>query len=45
MRLAEDHLEVSSRPGRAQPIKILVGDRTVELAPGTRHEFALASRP
>jgi alpha,alpha-trehalase len=43
--LAEGHLEVSSRPGRAQPIKILVGDRTVELASGTRHEFALASRP
>jgi trehalose/maltose hydrolase-like predicted phosphorylase/beta-phosphoglucomutase-like phosphatase (HAD superfamily) len=43
--LAEDRLEVGSRPGRARPIKILVRDQTVELAPGARHEFALEQRP
>jgi trehalose/maltose hydrolase-like predicted phosphorylase/beta-phosphoglucomutase-like phosphatase (HAD superfamily) len=43
--LAEDRLEVSSRPGRAQPIKVLVRGQTVELAPGARHEFALEQRP
>jgi trehalose/maltose hydrolase-like predicted phosphorylase len=43
--LAEDRLEVSSRPGRAQPIKVLVRDQTVELAPGARHEFPLEQRP
>jgi len=43
--LAEDRLEVSSRPGRVQPIKLLVRDQTVELAPGARHEFALEQRP
>jgi trehalose/maltose hydrolase-like predicted phosphorylase/beta-phosphoglucomutase-like phosphatase (HAD superfamily) len=43
--LAEDRLEVSSRPGRAQPIKVLVRDQTLELAPGARHEFSLERRP
>jgi trehalose/maltose hydrolase-like predicted phosphorylase/beta-phosphoglucomutase-like phosphatase (HAD superfamily) len=43
--LAEDRLEVSSRPGRAQPIQVLVRDQTVELAPGARHEFSLERRP
>jgi trehalose/maltose hydrolase-like predicted phosphorylase len=43
--LAEDRLEVSSRPGRAQPIKLLVRDQTVELTPGARHEFSLEQRP
>jgi trehalose/maltose hydrolase-like predicted phosphorylase/beta-phosphoglucomutase-like phosphatase (HAD superfamily) len=43
--LAEDRLEVSSRPGGAQPIKVLVRDQTVELAPGARQEFALEQRP
>jgi trehalose/maltose hydrolase-like predicted phosphorylase/beta-phosphoglucomutase-like phosphatase (HAD superfamily) len=43
--LAEDRLEVSSRPGRAQPIKVLVRDQTVELAPGARQEFSLEQRP
>src|SRR5215216_732210 len=43
--LAEDRLEVSSRPGRVQPIKLLVRDQTVELAPGARHDFALKQRP
>ncbi|HEX8135694.1 MAG TPA: glycosyl hydrolase family 65 protein, partial [Actinomycetes bacterium] len=42
--LAEDRLEVGSRPGRAQPIKLLVRDQTVELAPGARHEFPLEQR-
>jgi trehalose/maltose hydrolase-like predicted phosphorylase/beta-phosphoglucomutase-like phosphatase (HAD superfamily) len=43
--LAEDHLEVRSRPGRARPIKVLVRDQTIELAPGARHEFSLERRP
>jgi trehalose/maltose hydrolase-like predicted phosphorylase/beta-phosphoglucomutase-like phosphatase (HAD superfamily) len=43
--LAEDRLEVGSRPGRAQPIKVLVREKTVELTPGARHEFSLESRP
>jgi trehalose/maltose hydrolase-like predicted phosphorylase len=43
--LAEDRLEVGSRPGWAQPIKVLVHDHTVELAPGARHEFSLERRP
>jgi trehalose/maltose hydrolase-like predicted phosphorylase/beta-phosphoglucomutase-like phosphatase (HAD superfamily) len=43
--LAEDHMEVSSRPGGARPIKVLVHDQTVELSPGGRHEFSLEQRP
>ena len=43
--LIEDHLLVSSRPGPAQPIKVLVRDQTVELGPGTEHEFSLKQRP
>jgi trehalose/maltose hydrolase-like predicted phosphorylase/beta-phosphoglucomutase-like phosphatase (HAD superfamily) len=43
--LAEDRLQVGSRPGRAQPIKVLVRDQTVELAPGAQHEFSLEQRP
>jgi trehalose/maltose hydrolase-like predicted phosphorylase len=43
--LAEDHMKVSSRPGPAQPITVLVRDQTVELAPGARHEFSLEQRP
>jgi trehalose/maltose hydrolase-like predicted phosphorylase len=42
--LVEDRLEVSSRPGRAQPIRILVRDQTVELAPGASHRFSLERR-
>jgi alpha,alpha-trehalase len=42
--LAEDHLEVSSRPGEGRPITILVRDQAVELAPGTSHRFALERR-
>ena len=43
--LTEDRLEVSSRPGRARPVQVLVRDQTVELAPGARHEFSLERRP
>jgi len=43
--LAQDHLEVRSRPGQARPIKILVRDQTVELGPGAKHEFSLERRP
>ncbi len=43
--IAEDHIEVSSRPGGVQPIKVLVRDETVELSPGARHEFSLEHRP
>jgi trehalose/maltose hydrolase-like predicted phosphorylase/beta-phosphoglucomutase-like phosphatase (HAD superfamily) len=42
--MGEDRLEVGSRPGRALPIKVLVRDQTVELAPGARHEFPLKRR-
>jgi trehalose/maltose hydrolase-like predicted phosphorylase len=43
--LTEDRLDVSSRPGPAQPVAVLVRDQTVELAPGARHEFSLEHRP
>ena len=43
--LAEDHMSVSSRPGRASPIKIRVREETRELAPGTHAEFPLARKP
>jgi trehalose/maltose hydrolase-like predicted phosphorylase len=43
--LGEDHVEVSSRPGGARPIQVLVHDETVELAPGDRHTFSLEQRP
>ncbi len=39
--LAEDHMTVSSRPGDAPRITVLVHDQTVPLSPGTQHEFAL----
>ena len=39
--LAEDHMAVSSRPGGAAPIKVLVRDHTVELVPGASHNFPL----
>jgi alpha,alpha-trehalase len=45
VELAEDRLQVGSRPGRAQPIKVLVRDQTLELAPGAQHEFSLEQRP
>jgi trehalose/maltose hydrolase-like predicted phosphorylase/beta-phosphoglucomutase-like phosphatase (HAD superfamily) len=43
--LAEDHMEVSSRPGSAPPIQVVVHDETVELSPGAQHEFPLEHRP
>jgi trehalose/maltose hydrolase-like predicted phosphorylase/beta-phosphoglucomutase-like phosphatase (HAD superfamily) len=43
--LAEDRLEVSSRPGQAQPIKVMVRDQTVELACGASHQFFPERRP
>ena len=39
--LAEDHVSVSCRPGRAPPIKILVRDQTRVLAPGMQAQFRL----
>ena len=42
--LAEDRMGVSSRPGGAPPIKVLVCDRMVELVPGASHEFPLQRR-
>lgn len=43
--LAEDHMQVTSRPGGALPIKVLVQDETIELSPGTHHEFCLERWP
>jgi alpha,alpha-trehalase len=42
--LAEDRMQLSSRPGPAPPIKVLVRDQQVELAPGGQHEFSLEQR-
>jgi hypothetical protein len=42
--LIEDRLEISSRPGEGRPIKVLVRDQTVELAPGASHRFTLERR-
>ena len=42
--LAEDRMKVSSRPGPAQPVTVLVGDQAVQLTPGARHEFSLEQR-
>ncbi len=39
--LAEHHMRLSSRPGGATPIKVLVHDQTVELAPGQEHSVWL----
>jgi trehalose/maltose hydrolase-like predicted phosphorylase/beta-phosphoglucomutase-like phosphatase (HAD superfamily) len=39
--LAEDRLRLSSRPGGAQPIQVLVDGQTVELAPGQDREVPL----
>jgi trehalose/maltose hydrolase-like predicted phosphorylase/beta-phosphoglucomutase-like phosphatase (HAD superfamily) len=43
--LTEDRMRVSSRPGGAQPITVLVRDEAIELRPGARHEFPLEHRP
>jgi trehalose/maltose hydrolase-like predicted phosphorylase len=39
--LAEDRIRISSRPGPARPIKILVRDELIELQPGAQTEFQL----
>ncbi len=41
VELATDHLRLRSRPGVPQPIRILVDDRTIELAPGQEREIPL----
>src|SRR6266487_1969389 len=38
---AEDHIWISSRPGRAAPIKVLVRDEVIELQAGAQTEFEL----
>jgi len=43
--LAEDRMRISSRPGRARPIKILVRDKAVELQPGAHTELQFEHRP
>jgi trehalose/maltose hydrolase-like predicted phosphorylase/beta-phosphoglucomutase-like phosphatase (HAD superfamily) len=40
---SDDCVEVSSRPGPAAPITVLVREQTVELRPGARHTFSLDS--
>jgi len=41
LAFSEDRIEVSSRPGPAAPITVLVRDDTVDLHPGERHTFSL----
>jgi alpha,alpha-trehalase len=43
--LAQDRMEVRSRPGGATPINVLVHDETIALSPGARYEFSLEHRP
>jgi trehalose/maltose hydrolase-like predicted phosphorylase len=45
VELAEDHLQISSRPGEGRPIQIHVHDETIHLVPGARHDFSLQQRP
>ncbi len=45
VELAEDHMRLSSRPGPAEPIQVLVHDQTVELAPGQAREVSLERTP
>jgi trehalose/maltose hydrolase-like predicted phosphorylase/beta-phosphoglucomutase-like phosphatase (HAD superfamily) len=45
VELAEDHMQLSSRPGPAQPIQVLVHDRTIELASGQVREVSLERTP
>jgi trehalose/maltose hydrolase-like predicted phosphorylase/beta-phosphoglucomutase-like phosphatase (HAD superfamily) len=42
--LAEDHLQISSRPGEGRPIQVHIQDETIQLVPGARHEFSLTRR-
>ena len=41
VELAEAQVRLSSRPGGAQPIQVLVHDQTIELAPGQEQEVPL----
>ena len=43
--IGEDNLLITSRPGGAPPIKILVRGQTRELAPGMHTQFSLARNP
>jgi trehalose/maltose hydrolase-like predicted phosphorylase/beta-phosphoglucomutase-like phosphatase (HAD superfamily) len=43
--LAEDHLQISSRPGEGRPIQVHVHDQTIQLVPDAHHEFSLTRRP
>ena len=45
VELAEALVRLSSRPGGAQPIQVLVHDQTIELAPGQEREVALECEP
>jgi trehalose/maltose hydrolase-like predicted phosphorylase/beta-phosphoglucomutase-like phosphatase (HAD superfamily) len=45
VELGEAHVQLSSRPGRAQPIQVLVHDQTIELAPGQEHRVSLERTP
>ena len=40
---SEDRIDISSRPGPAAPITVVVRDQTVELRPGARQVFPLGS--
>lgn len=40
--LSQDRIYLSSRPGEASPIKVLVGGESRELAPGMRAEFPVS---
>jgi trehalose/maltose hydrolase-like predicted phosphorylase/beta-phosphoglucomutase-like phosphatase (HAD superfamily) len=42
--LTEDRVRLSSRPGPARPIKILIRDQLIELKPGAQTEFQLEHR-
>jgi trehalose/maltose hydrolase-like predicted phosphorylase len=45
VELAEDHMKVRSRPGGAQPIKVLVNHELIELSSDAQHQFSLEHRP
>jgi hypothetical protein len=36
-----DHMTVDSRPGKAQPITVMVHQESMKFHPGGRHEFTL----
>jgi trehalose/maltose hydrolase-like predicted phosphorylase/beta-phosphoglucomutase-like phosphatase (HAD superfamily) len=44
VEFTQDHLEISSRPGPAAPITVLLRDETVELPAGGRHSSSLEHR-